>query len=155
MADFKHMLVNEGDPITSELLGNIVTNINLLNNMVKTTSGDANTPSTQVIDSGRPSVECKMDNSGKATIKFNKTFAVRPNIVCTIWQTSGENFTTQKYLPIVTSASATEFTVRMQNIGATRNGNVYVQWIAVSPSETQASAVYKGGGGGGGTSLIQ
>ena len=134
----KSMQVNEGDPITSELLSNMVSNINLINAMASSTPSTPGTPGTpgtaQVIDSGRPKVECNTDNSGKLTIPFKKTFAVRPNIVCTIWQPSGENFITHKYLPVVTTASATEFTVRMQNIGATRNGSVYVQWIAVSPS---------------------
>ena len=131
------MSVNPGDPITSELMSSIIGNINIINNAMATTSPGTPTPGgggTQVIDSGRPAVDCNMDNSGKATIKFNKTFAVRPNIVCTIWQTSGARFITEKYLPVVTSASATEFTVRMQNVGATQNGSVYVQWIAVSPS---------------------
>ena len=131
------MSVNPGDPITSELMSSIIGNINIINNAMATTSPGTPTPGgggTQVIDSGRPKVECNTDNSGKLTIPFKKTFAVRPNIVCTIWQPSGENFITHKYLPVVTTASATEFTVRMQNIGATKNGSVYVQWIAVSPS---------------------
>ena len=136
-AQLNPMSVNPGDPITSELMSSIIGNINIINNAMATTSPGTPTPGgggTQVIDSGRPAVECKTDNSGKLTIPFNKTFAVRPNIVCTIWQTSGTKFLTEKYLPVVTSASATEFTVRMQNVGATSNGSVYVQWIAVSPS---------------------
>jgi hypothetical protein len=135
------MNVNEGDPITSELLSNMVANINLINAMASSTTGATGTPGTPgtpgttlIIDSGRPAVECKTDNTGSLAITFKKTFSVQPNIVCTVWQTSGINFLKEKYLPVVTSASATGFTVRMQNIGATSSGNVYVNWIAVSPS---------------------
>ena len=137
----KSMQVNEGDPITSELLSNMVSNINLINAMASSSTGATGAPGTPgtpgtalVIDSGRPSVDCLTDNSGKLAVTFKKTFPVQPNIVCTIWQTSGVNFIREKYLPVVTSASATGFTIRMQNIGATANGNVYVNWIAVSPS---------------------
>jgi hypothetical protein len=133
----KSMQVNEGDPITSELLSNMVSNINLINAMANSTPGTPATPgagTTQVIDSGRPSVPCNQDGSGSLLIPFKKTFAARPNITCTVWQSSGVNFLKLKYIPVVTTASATEFTVRMMPVGATANGNVYVQWIAVSPS---------------------
>jgi hypothetical protein len=130
----KSMQVNEGDPITSELLSNMVSNINLINAMASSTTGTPGVPgvpgAAQVIDSGRPSVPCNTAGTGELTIPFKKTFSVRPNIVCTVWQTSGKNFLTHKYIPIVTTASATEFTVRMMPVGATANGNVYVQWIA-------------------------
>jgi hypothetical protein len=131
----KPMQVNPGDPITSELMSSIVANINIINSMANSTTGTPTTPGsgTTVIDSGRPSVPCNQDGSGSLLIPFKKTFSARPNITCTVWQTSGTNFLKLKYIPVVTTASATEFTVRMMPVGATANGNVYVQWIAVSP----------------------
>ena len=135
------MNVNEGDPITSELLSNMVANINLINAMASSSTGTAGAPGAPgapgtalIIDSGRPAVECKTNNTGSLAVTFKKTFPVQPNIVCSVWQTSGVKFLTEKYLPVVTSASATGFTIRMQNVGATTNGDVYVNWIAVSPS---------------------
>ena len=149
------MQVNEGDPITSELLANMASNIDLINAMASSSSGTPGVPgvpgSSQLIDSGRPSVPCNLDGSGSIVIPFSKTFSTRPNITCTIWQPSGVNFLKLKYIPVVTTSSATEFTVRMMPVGATANGNVYVQWIAVSSSQTQS---YQSSGGGSNPSLI-
>jgi hypothetical protein len=50
----------------------------------------------------------------------------------TLWQASSANFLKHKYLPVVTTASATEFTIQMLPVGATANGEIYVQWVAVS-----------------------
>jgi hypothetical protein len=72
-----------------------------------------------------------------------------------VWQPSGANFLKLKYIPVVTTSSATEFTVRMMPVGATANGNVYVQWIAVSASQTQVSGYSGAGGGGANTSVAQ
>lgn len=133
----KTMLVNPGDPITSELLSNIVSNINLINSMARSSIVDPDAPGSggaQIIDSGRPSVDCLVNGEGSLPITFKKKFTSVPNITCTIWQTSGKNFLNQKYIPVVTSTSTTGFTVRMLPVGATMGGNVYVQWIAVSPS---------------------
>lgn len=132
---FKQMLVNQGDPITSELLSNIVTNINLLNNMVQAGSGD-DTPTVgvaKVIESNRTQVTCNTSNTGKATIKFKKTFSSKPNVVCSIEQSVGSQFTKDKYMPVITAISPTEFTVQMLSLGATANGTIWVQWIAVLP----------------------
>jgi|688.fasta_scaffold00118_31 hypothetical protein len=152
----KNMNVNPGDPITSELLQAMAENINLINAMAGSTTGTPGAPgapgASQVIDSGRPSVPCNTAGTGELTIPFKKTFSARPNITCTVWQPSGENFLTHKYMPVVTSASATEFTVRMMPVGATRNGKVYVQWIAVDAPQTQG---YQRSGGGGNPSLIE
>lgn len=135
------MQVNPGDPITSELLASIVANINIINTMsnsvVSSTAGSgsdgATTPtSAQVIESGRIKVSCNTSGTGKKTITFTKSFTARPNIVCTIWQPSAANFLKHKYTPIVTAASSTEFTVQMLPVGATANGDVWVQWIAAT-----------------------
>jgi hypothetical protein len=88
--------------------------------------------SAQVIESGRLKVTCSTNSTGKATIKFTKSFTSRPNIVCSIWQPSAQDFVKDKYMPVVTAASATEFTVQMLSLGATINGTIWVQWIAVS-----------------------
>ena len=150
------MNVNEGDPITSELLSNMVANINLINAMASSTPVTPGAPGlSQVIDSGRPSVPCNTAGTGELTIPFKKTFSTRPNITCTVWQPSGANFLKLKYIPVVTTSSATEFTVRMMPVGATANGNVYVQWIAVSASQTQVSGYSGAGGGGANTSVAQ
>jgi hypothetical protein len=132
----KPMQVNPGDPITSELMASIVSNINIINAMSgssRDTGGTDDVPAAaQVIDSGRPQVACKTDGSGELTVKFVKKFSARPNIACTVWQPSAANFLKLKYMPVVTTATATEFTIRMMPVGATANGNVYVQWIASS-----------------------
>ena len=132
----KPMYVNPGDPITSELMSSIVSNINIINSMANstTTSGGTSTGTTtsQVMESGRLKVPCNTSGTGKATVTFTKTFAARPNITCTLWQPSSANFLKHKYMPVVTVASATEFTIQMLPLGATANGDVYVQWIALS-----------------------
>jgi hypothetical protein len=135
----KPMQVNPGDPITSELLASIVANINIINTMANSTTsgaggsdGGANPVSVQVIESGRLKVPCNTAGTGKKTVTFTKTFAARPNVMLTLWQASSANFLKHKYLPVVTTASATEFTIQMLPVGATANGEIYVQWVAVS-----------------------
>jgi hypothetical protein len=134
----KPMSVNPGDPITSELMASIVSNINIINSMANSvvnnnTGGSDGAPSGQVvIESGRLKVPCNTAGTGKATVKFAKSFTSRPNIVCTLWQASTANFLKHKYSPVVTTASSTEFTISMLPMGATGNGEVYVQWIAVA-----------------------
>lgn len=133
----KPMSVNPGDPITSELMASIVSNINIINSMANSVvnnnaGGEGGTTGQVVIESGRLKVPCNTAGTGKATVKFAKSFTSRPNIVCTIWQASTANFLKHKYSPVVTTASSTEFTIQMLPMGATANGEVYVQWIAVS-----------------------
>lgn len=130
----KPMSVNPGDPITSELMANLVSNINIINSMSNSvvTEGDTTTSVQTVIESGRIKVPCNTAGTGSKPVTFTKTFSVRPNIVCTIWQSSANNFLKQKYQPIVTEASTSGFTIRMMPVGATSGGDVWVQWVAVS-----------------------
>jgi hypothetical protein len=133
----KPMSVNPGDPITSELMASIVSNINIINSMANSvvnnnTGGEGGSSGQVVIESGRLKVPCNTAGTGKATVKFAKSFTSRPNIVCTLWQSSTANFLKHKYSPVVTTASSTEFTISMLPMGATGNGEVYVQWIAVA-----------------------
>lgn len=133
----KPMAVNPGDPITSELISSIVSNINIINSMSNSvvsnsSTGEGTTSGQVVIESGRLKVSCNTSGTGKATVKFTKSFTARPNVVCTIWQPSAANFLKHKYSPIVTAASSTEFTIQMLPIGATANGDVHVQWVAVA-----------------------
>lgn len=133
----KPMSVNPGDPITSELIASIVSNINIINSMSNSvvsnsSTGEGSTSGQVVIESGRLKVPCNTSGTGKATVKFAKSFTSRPNIVCTIWQASSANFLKHKYSPVVTTASSTEFTIQMLPMGATANGDVYVQWVAVA-----------------------
>lgn len=133
----KPMSVNPGDPITSELIASIVSNINIINSMSNSvvsnsSTGEGSTSGQVVIESGRLKVPCNTSGTGKATVKFAKSFTSRPNIVCTIWQASAANFLKHKYSPVVTTASSTEFTIQMLPMGATANGDVYVQWVAVA-----------------------
>jgi hypothetical protein len=133
----KPMSVNPGDPITSELMASIVSNINIINSMANSvvnnnTGGEGGSSGQVVIESGRLKVPCNTAGTGKATVKFAKSFTSRPNIVCTLWQASTANFLKHKYSPVVTTASSTEFTISMLPMGATGNGEVYVQWIAVA-----------------------
>jgi len=126
----KPMSVNPGDPITSELMASIVSNINIINSMansvVGNTGDESGTTGQVVIESGREKITCNTANTGKATIKFAKSFTSRPNVVCTIWQPSAQQFVKDKYMPVVTAASATEFTVQMLSVGATANGTIWV-----------------------------
>ena len=133
------MPVNPGDPITSELLSNIVSNINIINSLSNSINDapagggdDANNPRTTEIESGRKKVPCNTSNTGKSTIKFKKSFTSRPNVVCSIWQPSSADFVKDKYLPVVTAVSTTEFTVQMLSAGASANGTIWVHLIACS-----------------------
>ena len=64
----KPMSVNPGDPITSELIASIVSNINIINSMSNSvvnngSGGDGNpTPGQVVIESGREKVPCNTSN---------------------------------------------------------------------------------------------
>jgi hypothetical protein len=125
------MQVNDGDPITSELMSAIVTNINLINSMVTSAPGDL-PGSPQIIEAGTTKVECKTDNSGEKPIVFTKKFATRPHVVCTVWHTSSKTPTNLKYVPTVTDSTATGFTILMQNFGSKDSGTLNVQWIATT-----------------------
>lgn len=133
----KPMSVNPGDPVTSELIASIVSNINIINSMSNSvvnnsSTGEGSASGQVVIESGRLKVPCNTSGTGKATVKFAKSFTSRPNIVCTLWQPSAANFLKHKYSPVVTAASSTEFTIQMLPVGATANGDIYVQWVAVA-----------------------
>jgi hypothetical protein len=108
----KPMSVNPGDPITSELLSSIVSNINIINSManstVVATQDGTKAPAVQVMESGRVKVPCNTSGTGKMVVTFTKTFATKPNVVCTMWQASASNFLKHKYIPVVTAGSATE-----------------------------------------------
>lgn len=139
------MSVNAGDPVTAELMQNIITNINTVNSLAtgtdSTTTATAGStggygapaaPSITVTDSGRIKVACKKDGTGGEgeTIYFKKTFSKAPNIVCSIWNSSGSKLMTLKYMPVVTSFTATEFNFRMIPVGATAEGSLYMTWVA-------------------------
>jgi|APGre2960657423_1045063.scaffolds.fasta_scaffold00026_33 hypothetical protein len=136
----KPMSINPGDPVTSELMASIVANINIINSLANsvvevtatsTGSGTVST-STQIIESGRLKVPCTTSGTGTISVTFKKTFSATPNIICSLWQASSANFLKQKYQPVVTSPSATGFTISMLPVGATASGSVYVEWIAAS-----------------------
>jgi len=136
----KPMSINPGDPVTSELMASIVANINIINSLANsvvevtatsTGSGTVST-STQIIESGRLKVPCTTSGTGTISVTFKKTFSATPNIICSLWQPSSANFLKQKYQPVVTSPSATGFTISMLPVGATASGSVYVEWIAAS-----------------------
>lgn len=136
----KPMSINPGDPVTSELMASIVANINIINSLANsvvevtatpTAYGTAST-STQIIESGRLKVPCTTSGTGTISVTFKKTFSATPNIICSLWQASSANFLKQKYQPVVTSHSATGFTISMLPVGATASGSCYVQWIAAS-----------------------
>lgn len=136
------MSINSGDPVTAELMQNIIANINTVNSLATgtattttttTTPGMYGAPATStvtIIDSGRKKIACKKDSSGGDVIPFNKTFSRAPNIVCSIWSPSSSELVKLKYMPVVTSFTSTEFTVRMLSLGATSEGNLYVTWVA-------------------------
>jgi len=137
------MSVNAGDPVTAELMQNIIANINTVNSLATgtdttTTAASAGgygapaVPTVTVTDSGRIKVACKKDGSGGEgeTIYFKKTFSKAPNIVCSVWNSSGSKLMTLKYMPVVTSFTATEFNFRMIPVGATAEGSLYMTWVA-------------------------
>jgi hypothetical protein len=125
------MTVNDGDPITSELMRSIVGNINLIDNMISSAPGDS-PGSPQIIEAGTAKVECKTDSSGEKAIVFTKKFSVRPHVVCTVWHTSSKTPTALKYVPTVTDSTTTGFTILMQNFGSKDSGSLNVQWIATT-----------------------
>ena len=137
------MSVNSGDPITAELMQNIIANINIVNSLATGTTTTPTTPSTggygapatptvSVTESNRLKVSCKKDSTGGPAdpIYFTKTFSKAPNIALTVMNTSGKTLTSLKYLPVVTSVTSTEFTFKMLSIGATAEGQLTVTWIA-------------------------
>lgn len=131
------MPVNPGDPITSELLSNIVSNINIINSLSNSINDGGNNdnkdlPQAVQIQSGRELIKANKDGKTVKAVKFKKDFDAQPNIVCSIWQSSGAAILVNKYQPIVTSASNTGFSIQMQNVGATTGGSLYVNWIASS-----------------------
>lgn len=132
------MPVNPGDPITSELLSNIVSNINIINSLSNSINDTATTNTTGAtttqtqIQSGRVKITANKDGKTVTAVKFKKDFDAQPNIVCSIWQSSGAAILINKYQPIVTSASSTGFSIQAQNVGATAGGTFYVNWIACS-----------------------
>lgn len=130
------MPVNPGDPITSELLSNIVSNINIINSLSNSindsATDDKDLPQAVQIQSGRVKITANKDGKTVTAVKFKKDFDAQPNIVCSIWQPSGAAILINKYQPIVTSASATGFSIQAQNVGATAGGSFYVNWIASS-----------------------
>jgi len=130
------MPVNPGDPITSELLSNIVSNINIINSLSNSINDSASDnkdlPQAVQIQSGRVLIKANKDGKTVTPVKFKKDFDAQPNIVCSIWQSSGAAILVNKFQPIVTSASNTGFSIQMQNVGATTSGSLYVNWIASS-----------------------
>ena len=131
------MPVNPGDPITSELLSNIVSNINIINSLSNSINDGGNNdnkdlPQAVQIQSGRVLIKANKDGKTVTPVKFKKDFDAQPNIVCSIWQSSGAAILVNKYQPIVTAASNTGFSIQMQNVGATTGGSLYVNWIASS-----------------------
>lgn len=127
MATLNPMSVNTGDPVTAELMQNIITNINLINSTTNVKPGGG--PSL-VFQSGRNSVPCARDSSGELSITFPTPFGSRPNVICSISNQKANSLLTLKYAPVVTEFSETGFTVQMVSLGATASGNVMVHWIA-------------------------
>jgi hypothetical protein len=130
------MPVNPGDPISSELLSNIVSNINIINslsNSINDGGGDnKDLPQAVQIQSGRLKIVANKDGKTVTPVKFKKDFEGQPNIVCSIWQPSGEAILKNKFQPVVTAASNTGFSIQAQNVGASSGGTFYVNWIASS-----------------------
>ena len=138
------MSVNAGDPITAELMQNIIANINTVNSLATGTAtttsttptaggyGAPATPTVSVTESNKITVSCKKDSTGGPAdpIYFTKTFSKAPNITLTVMNTNGKTLTTLKYLPVVTSVTATEFTFKMLSLAATAEGQLKVNWIA-------------------------
>ena len=135
------MSVNSGDPVTAELMQNIIANINTVNSLATGTTagstggstGGYGAPSTQsvfVMESNRVKVSCKKNSTGESgPIYFKKAFSKTPNIALTVMYT-GKNITGLKYLPVITSATATEFEFTMVSLSAASEGTVTVTWTA-------------------------
>lgn len=129
MTTFQPMAVNDGDPVTAELMQNIIANINLLNSTTGNKAGSGTT-SGQIFQSNRNTVACSKDSSGELTITFPTPFGSRPNVICSISNLKAAQLLTLKYVPVVTDFSETGFTVQMVSVGATASGSVTVHWIA-------------------------
>jgi hypothetical protein len=127
MTTLQPMSVNNGDPVTAELMQSIIANINLINSTTNVKPGGG--PSL-VFQSGRNSVSCAKDSSGELSITFPTPFGSRPNVICSISNLKATSLLTLKYAPVVTDFSETGFTVQMVSLGATSGGSVMVHWIA-------------------------
>lgn len=129
MTTLQPMSVNNGDPVTAELLQSLIANINLINSTTSVKPGGA-AGSSLIFQAGRNSVSCSKDSSGELTITFPTPFGSRPNVTCSISNTKAASLLTLKYMPVVTDFSETGFTVQMVSVGATAGGSVMVHWIA-------------------------
>lgn len=131
----KPMAVNPGEPVTSELMANLVSNINIINSLSSSlldASKDDNPNSAiPVIESGSVVVAAKMDGTGYKAVKFTKAFTSSPYVTCTLYQPDAKSFVKEKYQPVVAKVSVSGFTVKMMPVGASVGGDVEVHWIAL------------------------
>jgi len=134
----KPMVVNPGDPITSELMANVVSNINVINSLSNSvfqeSSSDQDKPKQILVDSGKVKVVCKSANNGSAPVTFTKDFTAAPNVTLSVRHTGTDTIATYKYQPVVTDLTASGFNVKMQSLSTSNKsgGTLWVHWIAVS-----------------------
>lgn len=134
----KPMAVNPGDPITSELMANLVSNINIINSLsssvIQDDNSDKPSPGQVQVESGRIQVVCNTSNTGSEKVPFTKIFTTAPNVTVSVRHTKPENLATYKYQPVVMDLTVNGFTIQMQSLSSSNKtgGKLWVHWIAVS-----------------------
>jgi hypothetical protein len=138
------MNINPGDPVTSDLLSNIITNIQKIN-----TGSSASIVAIQnALDKGLATEKTYTTGSSttysankNASDNKNKTititgFASPPIVTLTLKIKTASEQITKKYQPVLVSVTATSFTFRCIPYGATASGTVEINWIAVGDPAT-------------------
>lgn len=132
------MKINPGDPVTSDLLANIIANINKINTP---TSSSVVALNGQTVD-GAKNVKSEYVTGGTVPYSANtktyknKTipitgFTTAPTVSLTVRIKNAADQLTKKYQPVIVDVSPTAITFCCISHGATSNGTIQVDWIAV------------------------
>jgi hypothetical protein len=137
------MNINPGDPVTSDLLSNIITNIQKINtgasaSVVGVNIGNSTTTPEKTYTTGAsvPYYATKDVTKIKSKTVTMSGFASPPVVSLTLKVKSAAEQLTKKYQPVLIDVTATSFTFRCIPYGASANGPVEINWIAVGDPAT-------------------
>lgn len=136
------MNINPGDPVTSDLLSNIITNIQKINtgasaSVVGVNLANATTPEKTYTTGNTVEYYATKDVSKiKSKTVTISGFASPPIVSLTLKIKSAADQLTYKYQPVLVDVTATSFTFRCIPYGASGNGAIQVTWIAVGDPAT-------------------
>lgn len=138
------MNINPGDPVTSDLLSNIITNIQKINTGSSSsvvaiqgslTGGSTTTAEKKYTTGGTVSYSANTKTYKNKTIPISG-FATAPSVSLTLKLKNAADQTTKKYQPILVNVTATGITFCCVSYGATSSGTVEIDWIAVGDPAT-------------------